>query len=187
LNCGLDGWKETIILAARLHDAGKADPRFQSLLRGGDVRAAAVAAELLAKSDLLPAGWRAYQAARERAGYPAGGRHELLSVRLAESAALPAAEDRELFLHLIASHHGRCRPFAPVVDDAAAVDVALTFNGAALNASSRTELERLDSGVAERFWRLVRRYGWWGLAYQEALLRLADHRASEAEQQKPTA
>jgi CRISPR-associated endonuclease/helicase Cas3 len=170
-------------LAARAHDLGKADPRFQVWLRGGNPWAGG---ELLAKSSDMPQGRKASEKVRRRAGYPDGGRHELLSVRFLEKAAdlLPQDDDYlpMLVLHLVGSHHGYCRPFAPVVIDDIPMDVAVKFQGRQLIHSSATGLELLDSGVAERFWTLTRRYGWWGLAWLEAIMRLADHRRSEAEQ-----
>ena len=167
---------------SRALDLGKADPRFQSWLRKG---LPWVGGPLLAKSPELPQGRAENRAARERSGYPEGGRHELLSVRMLESRAdtLPdTPELRELLLHLVESHHGYCRPFAPVVLDDTPVDVKLTADNRVFEANSATGLERLEAGPADRFWHLTRRHGWWGLAWLEALLRLADHRRSEWEQ-----
>jgi CRISPR-associated endonuclease/helicase Cas3 len=169
-----------LALAARLHDLGKADPRFQVWLAGGDPLRAARGG-LLAKSERVPRSPKSRQLARIRSGYPKGGRHELLSLRLAESVpdVLATARNPVLVLHLVASHHGHCRPFAPVVEDPSPIPVSCELDGLALRASTDTGLERIDSGVPERFWTLVRRHGWWGLSFLETCLRLADHRASE--------
>ena len=108
-----------------------------------------------------------------------------MSVRLAESApALLPSDDglRDLVLHLVASHHGYCRPFAPVVLDDEAPAVEFELRGQRTHWSGPTGLERLESGIADRYWRLTRRYGWWGLAWLESLLRLADWRRSEWEE-----
>ncbi len=174
--------------AAQLHDLGKADERFQAMLRRTDRTdawlLAGVTSALFAKSDSLPMTRNRRDVARRRAGLPDGFRHEMLSIQLAgRSARLP--DDpvmRDLALHLIAAHHGHARPFAPVVtdEDLPPIEVA----GITLSRDERLHLippHRLDSGVAERFWSLTRRFGWWGLAYLEAVLRLADQQASAAE------
>lgn len=174
---------EDIKLAAAHHDLGKADPRFQALLHGGNRW---TRGPLLAKSADIPQGRSAYLKAREASGYPDGARHELLSVRLLESApaVLADAHDPDLVLHLIGSHHGHCRPFAPVVEDCSAPDLSIEIEHARYHWSGPTLLEELDSQCAERFWRLIRRYGWWGLAGLEAVLILADHRRSEWEERQ---
>ena len=175
-----------LVLAARFHDLGKADHRMQAMFHGGSPWAAAAADTLLAKSAHWPSGRGEAQRARRASGFPTGARHELVSLRLMESAAglLDIAHDPDLVLHLVASHHGRCRPFAPAVDDPDPVSVELSIFGYPMSANSCTELQRLDGGVPERFWKLVRRYGWWGMAWLEALVRVADHRCSEQEEQQ---
>jgi CRISPR-associated endonuclease/helicase Cas3 len=161
--------------AARWHDLGKADSRFQVLLHGGDALAAKFAPYKLAKGPFLRGGSRQRW---EHSELPDGFRHELVSLAMVCHEPAQSAE-HDLILHLIASHHGRCRPFAPCVIDESAPDVA--FAGFTLSASDRAlrGAHRLDSEVADRFWALRRRFGWWGLAYLESLLRLSDWAASE--------
>ncbi|HUY90460.1 MAG TPA: type I-U CRISPR-associated helicase/endonuclease Cas3 [Pirellulales bacterium] len=185
------GWAEALQRAADLHDWGKADERFQALLINGDRNDAGAQPALWAKSGRMPNTTQQCRLARERSGLPEGFRHEVLSVQLAELVAgcLPTDKVmRDLTLHLIAAHHGRARPLAPVVVDDEPSEVNLESLGiiAMLTAEQRKENppHRLDSGIAERFWTLSRRFGWWGLAYLETTLRLADQRASQREEQE---
>lgn len=175
-----------LALAAWLHDVGKADPRFQLLLVGGDEVSAALQPEPLAKSKMAADDRKARKDAQKRSGYPSGYRHEVLSLAMVEgNAALrKQAHDFDLVLHLVASHHGWCRPHAPPVEEGEALEVTLQHGKDQLAANTQHGKARLGSGVAQRYTELVRRYGWWGLAWLEAIVRLADHRASEQREQE---
>ena len=171
----------SVCKAAEWHDAGKLDERFQVMLHQGDEVATASAKVPLAKSACIPASPAHRRTIREARGLPEHFRHEMLSAQFAErSAQLDGSRtDVDLVLHLIASHHGYARPFAPVNDDPTPPGVSGQLVGAPLEitADERVALpapHRIDSGIADRFWRMNRRYGWWGLAYLEAILRLSD-------------
>lgn len=184
-----DSMAADLTLAGWLHDIGKADPRFQVMLHGGDEVAAATARFLLGKSGMDASDRRAFRLAKKKSGLPTGWRHEYLSVKLLEknSGSVRDAHDEDLVIFLIGTHHGFGRSLAPVITDREPSDISFLHDSVFLNLTKEERVEnpicRLDSGWTDRFWRLVRRYGYWGLAFLEAILRLADHRRSEEEQE----
>ncbi|PPK72815.1 CRISPR-associated endonuclease/helicase Cas3 [Methylobacter tundripaludum] len=176
---GLTPTLSTIIeQAALFHDLGKADPRFQALLQGGSCKHE----RLLAKSAMNATDRRARQTAQKQAEYPQGQRHECYSVALLRQYPQLLAElhDPELAQYLAGSHHGRGRPYMPAVEDDG-TEINFVFNGQNFQLIGGHGLEKLDSGWIELFWRMVRRYGYWGLAFLETIVRLADQQRSEWE------
>lgn len=145
-SCGLDALTAHAVAdAARLHDIGKNDPRFQLMLGASTGR-------LLAKSGAHEVG-----VSRQLAGLPMGWRHEIASLALRPDLD-------PLVRYLVGSHHGRGRPWLPATPD---MDLWTKANGSEWPAL--VEIMRL-------------RYGCWGLAYLEALVRLADWCRSAEEQ-----
>ncbi|MGZ0709610.1 type I-G CRISPR-associated helicase/endonuclease Cas3g [Coraliomargarita sp. W4R53] len=188
----LTDFSDSLEIAALWHDSGKLDDRFQALLCRGNINAAMALNEPLAKSRNLSLTVKERQQARDRSKLPMGFRHEMLSLFLAEKGIIEHKEDnsgyiKDLVLHLIASHHGHARPFAPVVQDDAPSEIqSFKIKSIQIPASTGEEqlvipAHRVDSGVAERFWNLTTSLGPWDLAYLETALRLADQQASEAE------
>ena len=100
-----------------------------------------------------------------------GYRHEFGSLLKAERANLPGGA-RDLILHLIAAHHGNARPLV---------------SSSGCDDGPPSLLESRAGDAALRFARLQRRYGPWGLAWREAILRAADQSASrESSGRKPS-
>ncbi len=131
--------------AGRWHDRGKARKVWQ--------RAAGVPANgpLLVKS----------RKGRFRPALLGGYRHEFGSLAEAEREIPVKSPNRELVLHLIASHHGRARPGFPQSRQWDP-DVPSALN------------RRLAIEAANRFASLQAEYGPWRLAWLEALLKAAD-------------
>jgi CRISPR-associated endonuclease/helicase Cas3 len=95
-------------------------------------------------------------------------RHELGSLHDADFRTL-SEDAKDLALHAIAAHHGRARPHFPRVE---CYDPELRDDVVAA----------LVREVPLRFDRLQRRYGRWGLAWLETILRAADVLGSEEDE-----
>ncbi|MGH9488830.1 MAG: type I-G CRISPR-associated helicase/endonuclease Cas3g [Terriglobales bacterium] len=137
--------------AARLHDEGKRAPRWQRAFRAP--RDGQIWGKTRGPIDF---------------GLLDHYRHEFGSLLAAEQdPALCglAGELRDLVLHIIAAHHGWARP------------VIGTSGCEQLPPSALAEEAR---AVALRFGRVQKRWGPWGIAWIEALLRAADQAASRA-------
>jgi len=174
------------ILAGRCHDFGKVEVRFRAMLPGGGLMNA-IAMPPLAKG-VLPPDRRGRTDMFDSIALPPGARHECWSVAMIQdSPVLAAAHDSDLVLWLVGTHHGRGRPaFVPISDPNPPfdrVDYKATIAGECIVFSGpvRHGLHEPTSGWPDRFFRLIDRYGHWGLAYLEALVRLSDARRSRAE------
>jgi CRISPR-associated endonuclease/helicase Cas3 len=152
---------ETLHLAGLHHDDGKADDRFQRSLTTGPAPP-----EPLAKSGLRDV--RIIRRLRTASGLPTGWRHEQLSVVHAWPA-LSTLEDgcREVAARLIGTSHGHGRHGFPHT------------SRQLVDSANETAATLFDEGLwDELIERTHIRWGVWGCAYLEALLRAADGQVS---------
>lgn len=141
--------------AGQLHDEGKRDERFQLMLGADD--------EILAKS-----GKRSRAEGRRRlaeSGLPSGWRHEQLSAAVAWDD-LYADAARHLVTRLVGVSHGHGRG----TFNASAQELVDDFDA---HASAAWEL--FDDGAWDALMEQTHNtYGFWRMAYLEAILRAAD-------------
>jgi CRISPR-associated endonuclease/helicase Cas3 len=142
--------KKAFLFAAECHDLGKKRKLFQTVLGNKNP------SEPLAKSGKK--GGRIEEKYRHEFG-------SLIDTKNHPEFGTYAEEFKELVLHVIATHHGRGRPHFP--------------RDEAFDPERRDdEAQSTAREVPQRFARLQRKYGRWGLAYLESLLRAADYAAS---------
>jgi CRISPR-associated endonuclease/helicase Cas3 len=147
---------EAVVMAAERHDLGKNRRGWQKAI--GNARPCRDPGEW---KPLAKSGGKGFDDSACGAY-----RHEFGSLREAAADPLVAGHaERDLILHLIAAHHGWARPhFKPEHGD---------IEGVAFG-----DNDALAADALRRFARLQRRFGRWGLAWLEAIMRAADYRVS---------
>jgi len=157
--------QEALSEAGRLHDVGKRDMRFQRFTLGN----ADADRLLLAKSPNRSI--RQVARTQNTGGLPTRWRHEQLSAAIA-AAELDATDTRNLVLRLVGTSHGHGRPGFPHTSEdllGPDEDEQVTRNAA----------ELFDIGLWDEVIEATQhRWGAWGCAYLEALLRAADGQVS---------
>ena len=122
-----------------------------------------------------------WEKTRKEAGWPRGGRHEELSARLVHAWLQQGKttfnqQEQDLLIHLIASHHGKGRPFTKPVPDGSPAQVSSLIDGVQVQASANLAVADWDQPA--RFRGLNQWLGPWGLSLMEAIVTLADHTVS---------
>lgn len=149
---------EAILLAARWHDLGKNRDPWQADIGNPRRKRDTPNWKPLAKS-----GRRGFVS-----NLSGAYRHEFGSMREAsEDRTIREHSERDLILHLIAAHHGWARPHFRSDQ----WDIA--------DGVSEEENAVVAAETMRRFARLQRRFGHWGLAWLEAIVRAADYAATE--------
>ena len=163
-------FSEALELAAKYHDEGKRDLRFQQML-GADPDA-----EALAKSGHRSVA-EAYRA-RSRSALPKGWRHEQLSVLMVASSPEKVGEHRDLVLRIIGCSHGHGR-FSFAHDAGFLLKEGYLPEGMDYEALKEQATRLFNVGYWDNLMEQTSRtYGPYATAYLEAVERAADAQIS---------
>lgn len=170
-NLGLAAeFSEALELAAKYHDEGKRDLRFQQML-GADAEAGA-----LAKSGRRSVA-EAYRA-RSRSALPKGWRHEQLSALMVAASPEKVGEHRDLVLRIIGCSHGHGR-FSFAHDADFLLKEGYQPEGMDYEALKEQATRLFDVGYWDNLMEQTSRtYGPYATAYLEAVERAADAQIS---------
>ena len=163
-------FSEALELAAKYHDEGKRDLRFQQML-GADPEA-----DALAKSGRRSVA-EAYRA-RSRSALPRGWRHEQLSALMVAASPEKVGEHRDLVLRIIGCSHGHGR-FSFVHDAGFLLKEGYLPEGTDYEALKEQATRLFNVGYWDNLMEQTSRtYGPYATAYLEAVERAADAQIS---------